>query len=170
MIPSSGRELGGVHLTRPLGGHCRARDFPPALESVGHFSAVLGGRKLVTSRSEVLGDGTIRGQKPVGVLWRLKPLHAPLPLARRLVGIFRPIIEVAVLPMFHTRQDLPLRSAVAFELVRDDHPRDVRRALEELAEELLRGLLVAPALDQNVEDVVVLVDSAPQVMALPIDC
>ena len=43
------------------------------------------------------------------------------------------------------------------------------QALEELPEELLRGPLVAPALDQDIEHVVVLIDGAPQVMTLPVD-
>jgi phosphoglycolate phosphatase-like HAD superfamily hydrolase len=30
----------------------------------------------MASRAEVLGDGTIRGEKPLGVPWRLEPLHA----------------------------------------------------------------------------------------------
>jgi hypothetical protein len=34
---------------------------------------------------------------------------------------------------------------------------------------LLRGLLIAPALSQNIEDVIVLVDRAPQVMAFAMD-
>jgi hypothetical protein len=49
------------------------------------------------SRSEMLGEGTIRGEKPLGVPWRLEPLNAPLPLACRLVGIFGAVVEIAML-------------------------------------------------------------------------
>ena len=49
------------------------------------------------------------------------------------------------------------------------HPWYVLEPFEQRAKALLHRLLIAPALDQNVEDVVVLVDSAPQVMALPVD-
>ena len=35
---------------------------------------------------------------------RLEAPHDLLPLARRLVGVFRPVIEVPVLPMLHARQ------------------------------------------------------------------
>jgi hypothetical protein len=61
-----------------------------------------------------------------------------------------------MLAVLHARQDFPLGRAVAFELIRDDHPWHVGQALEQLAEELLRGLFVAPALHQDIEDIVVL--------------
>jgi hypothetical protein len=59
--------------------------------------------------------------------------------------------------------------SVALQLIRNNHARYIPQALEQLAKELLGGLLIAPALDQNVEDVVVLVDSAPQIMPLAIN-
>jgi len=85
-----------------------------------HLVTVFGGREEVTPRSKVLGDGTIRGEEALGLSGGLKPLHAPLPLARRLMGILRPIVQIAVLAMFDARQDLPLGRAIAFEFVRDD--------------------------------------------------
>ena len=46
------------------------------------------------TRSEVLGNRTIRGEKPLCLSWGLEPLHAPLPLARGLMGVFRTVIEI----------------------------------------------------------------------------
>jgi hypothetical protein len=40
------------------------------------------------------------------VSWGFEFTHVSFPLPGRLVGIFRTIIEVAVLPMFDTGQDL----------------------------------------------------------------
>ena len=79
------------------------------------------------------------------------------------------VVEVATLVVFDPGQDLALRRAVALQLIRDDDPRYIPQALEQLAKKLLRRLLIAPALYQDVERVIVLVDSAPQVMALAID-
>jgi hypothetical protein len=146
-MPSAGNEVGGLHRTRPLGGHGRARHLSPALESVGHGLTVLGGGEPVASWSEVLGNGTIGGEETLRVTRRLESLHAPLPLPCGLVGIFRAVVEIAMLAMFHARQDVPLRRAIAFELVRDDHPWHVGQALEQLPEELLGGVLVPPTLD-----------------------
>jgi hypothetical protein len=51
------------------------------------------------ARAEVLGNRTIRGEKPLCLSWGLEPLHAPLPLAGGLVGVLRAVIEIAVLPL-----------------------------------------------------------------------
>ena len=56
----------------------------------------------------------------------LEPLHAPLLLTCRLVRVFCAIIEIAVLAMFHSRQDFALSRFVAFEFICDDHVQDIR--------------------------------------------
>src|SRR5215471_9518493 len=83
--------------------------------------------------------------------------------------VFAAVIEVATLPMFHPRQDLALGRAVALQLIGDNDAWDVLQPLEQLTKELLRRLLVPAALHQNIQHVVVLIDGAPQVMALPVD-
>jgi len=118
---------------------------------------VFGGGEEVTSRAEVLRDGTIRREKALGVTRGLEPPHVPFPLARRLVGVFRPIVQVAVLPVFDAREDLSLRRAVAFQPIGDDDPWHVPAALEELAEERLGSVLIPPALHENIQDVAVLI-------------
>src|SRR5258706_11750871 len=92
--------------------------------------------------TEMLGDRTMGGEESLSVPRGLEPLHTPLPLTCRLVGVLRAIIEIAVLAMFHSWKDLALSGTVAFEFIRDDHARHVRQPFEELAEELLCGLLV----------------------------
>src|SRR6266498_3476915 len=79
------------------------------------------------------------------------------------------VVQIAVLPMLHARQDFPLGSTVAVERIGDDDLWHVREALEELAEELRGSLLVAPPLHQDVEYVSVLIDGPPQVVALLVD-
>jgi hypothetical protein len=78
-----------------------------------HLLAVFGGRAEVTSRSDVRRHGAIYGGEALGVPWRLEPLHAALALTGGLVRVFRPVIQVAMLAMFHTRQDLALRRTIA---------------------------------------------------------
>src|SRR5215470_7864716 len=96
-------------------------------------------------------------------------LHAIFALACGAMGVLTPVVEVTTLPVFHPRQDLPFRRAVALQLIRNDHPWHILESLEQLPKELLRRLLVAPALHQDIQYFVVLIDSAPQVMALPIN-
>ncbi len=82
------------------------------------------------ARAEVLGNRTIRGEKPLGLSWGLEPLHAPLPLAGGLMGVLCAVIERAVLPVFDTGQALPLCRPIAFELIGDEHPWDVLASFE----------------------------------------
>src|SRR5215475_4411690 len=121
------------------------------------------------SRSKVLGNGAIRRQKPLGMPGRFEALHAIFALPRGPMGVLTAVIEVTTLAMLHPRQDLALRRAVALELIRDDHPWHVLQALEQLAKKLLRGLFVTSTLHQDVEDIIILIDGAPQVMAFTID-
>jgi hypothetical protein len=135
--------------------------FVPDLKSLGHDVAVHGGRKPVASWAEMLGDQSIRGEETLRVTRRLEPLHAPLPLACRLMRILRAMIERAMLPMFHPRENLPLRRAVALQCIRNDDTRNILAPFEELAEESLRRVLVAPMLHQNIEHVPVLIHGPP---------
>jgi hypothetical protein len=50
-----------------LGGGGKARDVLPGVEGLPHLLAVFGGKAEVASRAEVLRDGTIGGEKPLGV-------------------------------------------------------------------------------------------------------
>src|SRR4051812_16039504 len=55
-----------------------------------------------------------------------------------------------------------LCSGVAGELIRDHHTRPAGLPLQQLAKQALGGLLVAPALDQDIEHDPVLVDGPPE--------
>jgi hypothetical protein len=72
-------------------------------------------------------------------------------------------------PVFYTRHHLFLGCFVAPELIRDHRTWDVLTALEQLAEELLRGSLVPSALHQDIKHVPVLIDGSPEVGRLPVD-
>src|SRR5215471_576641 len=83
--------------------------------------------------------------------------------------IFTAVVQITILAMLHPGQDLALRRTVTLELIGNDHPWHVLQPLEQLTEKLLRRLFVASALHEDIEDVVVLIDSAPQVVTLAID-
>jgi hypothetical protein len=83
--------------------------------------------------------------------------------------VLAPVIEVATLPVFYPRQYLALGCAITFQLIRNDNPRYVLQPLEQLTKKLLCRLFVAAALHEDIEDVVVLVNRTPEVMALAID-
>jgi hypothetical protein len=122
----------------------------------------------MSSRAEVLRNGAIRRKKPLGLSGGLKSLHTPLSLTRRLMRVFRPIIQISMLAVSHTRHERSLGGFVTFQFIGDEHPWGVRQSLEQLTEERLCGFPVAPALRQDIEDVAVLVDRPPEVMTLTV--
>ena len=80
----------------------------------------------------------------------LKPLHTALALTCRPMGVLTPIIEIAALTVLYAREDLAFGRAIAFEFIRNDDPWHVPQPLQELTEKLLRRVLVASALHQDV--------------------
>jgi hypothetical protein len=147
----------------------KAGDLPPGGESLAYLLAVRGGRKPMPPRSGVLGYGTKGGEEALGLPGRFKSLPAPLPLAGGLVRVRGAVLEIAMLAMFHARQEFSFGGIVASQSVCDHHSWHVPHTLERVAEERVRGDLVAPALDQDIEPMPVLIHRPPQMMALPID-
>jgi hypothetical protein len=87
------------------------------------------------SQAEVLGDGTIRRQKALGMTRRFKPLHAIFSLACGAMRVLAPVIEITTLAMLYSWENLALGRAVAFQLVCNDHAGHIPQALEQLAKE-----------------------------------
>jgi hypothetical protein len=72
------------------------------VKALPHFLMVRRGRKPVAPWAEMLGNGPMRREKALSVAGGLEPLHPSLALARRLVRIFRAVVQIAMLPMFYT--------------------------------------------------------------------
>ena len=74
------------------------------------------------TRAEVLHDGTISGEESLGLTRGRKQMHVSLALTGGLVRILCAVVEIAVLTMFYSRQNLALSSTVALQLIGDEHP------------------------------------------------
>jgi len=85
------------------------------------------------------------------------------------MGVLRTIVEIPMLTVLDSRQNLALRCAIAFEFIGNDDPWHVGEACEQLSKELLRGLLVPTTLDKNIEDIAVLGNRPPEVMSFAIN-
>jgi hypothetical protein len=105
----------------------------------------------------------------LGLTSRREAAHRPFALARRLMRVFGPVIEALVAAMFDTRHDFPVRGLVAAQLIRDQDAWHILAFPQELAEELLRGCRVPAALHQDIQDVPMLINGAPQIVRLAID-
>jgi hypothetical protein len=75
---------------------------------------------------------------------RFDPLPPSSPLTGRLVGVFGAVVQVAMLAVFDTGQELAQGRTGALELSREEHPRHIRQALQEFAAEFFRRVLVPP--------------------------
>jgi hypothetical protein len=58
------------------------------------------------------------------------------------MGVFGPIVQIAVLAVFHSRHYLALGGLIALQFVCDDDSWHIPQALQELAEELLGRFFV----------------------------
>jgi len=77
-------------------------------------------------------------------------------------------MEIPVLTVLHPRKKLRLRCPGALHLIRDEHPWHVVSALEQLAEKCLRRRFVPAALDEHIEDVAILIDGPPEIVAFAV--
>ncbi len=109
------------------------------------------------------------GVEALGVAGRREPSHGPLPVPGGLMGVFRPVVEPSVLPMLHTWHDLLLCSGVAAQFIGNEHPWNILTASQKFAKELRGGGFVAATLDQNVENISLLIDRAPQIVRVAVD-
>jgi hypothetical protein len=98
-----------------------------------------------------------------------KPLHPALALTRRPGRVLTAVIEIATRTMLDTGPNRAFGRRVALQFIRDDDARHVRESFEKFFEKCLRRLLMAPALPDDIENVVVLIDSPPQVIACTVE-
>ena len=104
---------------------------------------------------------TMHRKKALRVTHGFEPTHASLSFPGRLMRILRSIVQSSALSVFDHRYDLIACRRVARKLVRDYHPWTAAQAFEQLPQEALRRLGVAPLLHQHSKRVPVLVHGTP---------
>jgi hypothetical protein len=141
-MPSSGIQVDGFALIDTYAAGANPVTPLQSWNLSAHLLARCWGREQMTPRAEVLGNQPIGGEDTLGLPWGLESLHPSFPLTRGLGGVFGTVVQIAVLPMVHTRQDLTQGRTIALKLIRDDHPRHISQALQWLAEELSRRFVI----------------------------
>src|SRR6516162_8827094 len=68
-------------------------DFGPDREFLGPGGSVLGGSDMITAKMEQVVDLIVGGEEPLRLAGRFELLHLPLSSARRLVRVFRSVVE-----------------------------------------------------------------------------
>ena len=74
---------------------------------------------MITAKMEQVVDLIVGGEEPLRLAGRFELLHLPLSSARRLVRVFRSVVEPLVLAMLDARHHLSSGRAVAGKLVGD---------------------------------------------------
>jgi len=154
-------------VSRHSGAASGTRLLAPDPERIIPGCSVVAGRHAMASWTEVAVDGSVRGQNLLGMASRLEPLHLTFSAPGQAMRVLRPVVEVTAFPVLDVGQDLALGRAVTPELVGHDHPRGILQAAEQLLDEALGGLRVAPALDEDVEHDAVLIHGAPEICSSP---
>src|SRR5690349_3325725 len=96
--------------------------------------------------------------------------HALLPLARRLMRVLCPIVQVTVLTVTNIRHDDPLCGGIAAQLVGNDHPwMPAVGCSQQLAKEPHRRQTISFGLHQNINHHTLLIDGPPEIMPHTID-
>jgi len=99
----------------------------------------------------------------------LEPSHLSLTLSGWLMGDFSTIVGISAGFVEDGRHHSPMRCPVAPHLVGDQAPRFAFLVLQELAKEPLGCTPITTRLDENIDDIAVLVDSAPEILSLALD-
>ncbi len=102
-------------------------------------------------------------EEALGRASRLEPLQFALSSSHRLVGILGAIVLPQSLLMRAGQAQVPESRAVGAEFVGNEQFRREALFLKELAHQPECSPLVAPALNQHVENLALVIDGAPQV-------
>src|SRR6266498_5936399 len=100
--------------------------------------------------TEMVPNGPLCGKKSLGMSRGFEAAHRSLSLACSLVRVLRPIVEALVLAVLHAGQYIRFSCCIAAELIASQHARDILTPFQQLAEELLGGSFVPPALYQDI--------------------
>jgi len=78
--------------------------------------------------------------------------------------VLRPIVQISALSMLDAGKQLTLSDAISPQLVGHDHPRYIVQDLHKPLEKALRGVGIAPGLNEDVEHDAILIDGTPQIV------
>ena len=108
-------------------------------------------------------------QEPLCVGGRREAAHLALPLVRGLVRDLGTIVRVLGRVMGDQGHDVPMCDTVAAQLVSHETRRFLSLTLQESSKESPRRTPVPTRLDEDIDQVTVLVDRTPQILALTVD-
>ena len=125
--------------------------------------------KQMSPDSEEIQHESVNREKPLRVRSGFEPAHLSLALSRRLMRHLCAVVRVSVRAMGDGRHDRSVRSPVAAQLVGDQSHGLTLLALQQLVETTFGSPAVATRLDEDIDDVAILIDGAPEIVPLSLD-
>jgi hypothetical protein len=125
--------------------------------------------ETMTCDSEQVVNQAVDREKSLPLCCRFEATHFSFPFPGVLVRDFSSIVFVLRGSMCDGWKDLSVRSRIGTELVGDQLQRWPALVFQGPAKEAFGGSLVSMARDQDVEDVAILIDRSPKIMALAAD-
>ena len=120
-------------------------------------------QEVSTDAEEILHD-TVNRREPLELSGRLETPHLALPLTRRLVGDLGSIVRVLIGDVDHGRHYGAARGGVGAQLVGDQSSRETALGFQQRPKESDGCSPIPVRWHEDVQDVTVLVDRAPQIL------
>jgi hypothetical protein len=110
-------------------------------------------------------DDAMNGQKSLGLPRRLISTHLPLSLPSRLGGKLSPVVRVLVGIMAYRWNNNPVCGTIASQLVSYNLTRCSTLPFQQVTKETSGSRPISAGLDQNIDNLPVLIDGTPKVVA-----
>jgi hypothetical protein len=127
------------------------------------------GYKLMSRRMEVAVDEGMSGEEVLRLFGRFEPLHLPLSSARRPMRVPGPIVQVSLCRCSTPGSSWTASDTIASQACRSRSPAGGIANPSEASEEALRGVGIAPGLNEDVKHNTILIDGAPEVVLHALD-
>jgi len=125
--------------------------------------------KQMPAVAEKIVHSRVKREEALSVASRLKAPHVSLPLTGGLVGELASIVRISASVMIRSGQDFPCGRGVALGPIGHETHRLGTLGFQCHAEEPLGGPCIASTLHEDIDDVSILVDRAPEVVDLSVD-
>ena len=125
-------------------------------------------QEVSTDSEEMLHDPVNR-RDPLALSGRREPPHLALPLTRRVVGDLGSIVRVLIGGVDHRRHHGVARGGVGAQLVGDQSSRETAFIFQQRPKESAGCSPIPVRWHEDVQDVTVLVDRAPQMLSATLD-
>jgi hypothetical protein len=153
----------------PPGTSSCTHDVLPNLKRPGTQNPIVDRLHQVAAKSKQVLRQSMECEKPLRLSRGGEPSQRPFSLTRRFVRDFGAVIRIDVVDVLYRGHDRAMSGAIASEFVCDQPARFTSLAFEKTAEKAFSRTLIATALHQNINGIVVLINRTPQIVLVTVN-